>query len=229
MKNENDVRALKALIAKLSAKGASLPENLTSRTYGWNEEGRLTELCLACSGIKGHLSLEGFPALERLNVAHNSITSLDVSACPKLEYLNCFDNKLDALDVTHNPELKILRCRRNRITALNVSACPVLENLSCASRHLISLCLSKNTAFMPDRNALRGVRLEYPDGTDASMDDCISRSGVLQLIDELGYVNCHDGRDYAANSRMDKIRQRIVEMPSFDMGMEEEKEDDYEK
>lgn len=45
-------------------------------------------------------------------------------------------------------------------------------------------------------------------------NDLISRSAVIKLIDELGYVNCHDGKDYAANSRVDKIRQKIMEQPT---------------
>ena len=44
-------------------------------------------------------------------------------------------------------------------------------------------------------------------------DDLISRKAVIKLIDELGYVNCRDQKDYKANSRIDKIRQRIMEMP----------------
>lgn len=45
-------------------------------------------------------------------------------------------------------------------------------------------------------------------------DDLISRAEVLNLIDELGYVNCHTGKDFEANSRVDKIRQKVVEMPT---------------
>lgn len=49
-------------------------------------------------------------------------------------------------------------------------------------------------------------------------DELISRSAVIKIIDELGYINCYDGKDYAANSRVDKIRQKIVEMSaSYDV------------
>ncbi len=45
-------------------------------------------------------------------------------------------------------------------------------------------------------------------------DDLINRNEVIKVIDELGYVNCHDGKDFEANNRVDKIRQRVVEMPT---------------
>lgn len=45
------------------------------------------------------------------------------------------------------------------------------------------------------------------------MRDLISRKQVIKIIDELGYVNCYDQKDYKANSRVDKVRQKIVEMP----------------
>lgn len=46
------------------------------------------------------------------------------------------------------------------------------------------------------------------------MSDLISRQKVIKLIDELGYTNCHNGQDFEANNRVDKIRQAVVEMPT---------------
>ena len=43
-------------------------------------------------------------------------------------------------------------------------------------------------------------------------NDLISRAKVIKLIDKYGYANCHNGEDFKANSRVDKIRQKIVEM-----------------
>lgn len=43
-------------------------------------------------------------------------------------------------------------------------------------------------------------------------DDLISRSAVINLIDELGYVNCQNGKDFEYNSRVDKIRQCVAEL-----------------
>lgn len=45
-------------------------------------------------------------------------------------------------------------------------------------------------------------------------DDLIRRAEVIKVIDELGYVNCHNGKDFEANSRVDKIRQKIIELPT---------------
>ena len=45
-------------------------------------------------------------------------------------------------------------------------------------------------------------------------NDLISRAGVIKLIDKYGYANCHNGEVFKANGRVDKIRQKHVEMPS---------------
>lgn len=45
-------------------------------------------------------------------------------------------------------------------------------------------------------------------------DDLIGRSAVMKLIDEFGYINCHDGKDFKANNRVDRIRQKVVELPA---------------
>lgn len=44
-------------------------------------------------------------------------------------------------------------------------------------------------------------------------DDLISRAEVIKLIDEYGYINCHNSQDFESNSRVDRIRREIVEMP----------------
>lgn len=49
-------------------------------------------------------------------------------------------------------------------------------------------------------------------------NDLISRSAVIALIDKLGYVNCFNNKDYEYNSRVYKIRQNVVELPTvYDM------------
>ena len=50
------------------------------------------------------------------------------------------------------------------------------------------------------------------------MSDLISRAEVLKTIDENGYVNCKDKKDFYANCRMDRIRQNVSEIPTaFDV------------
>lgn len=159
MKNENDVKALQDLIAKKNSMGAHLPEDLDDQAfYEWDEEGRLVRLRLPECGITGHLSLKGFPELERLNVAYNPLDSLDVSACPKLKYLNCTDSGLHALNVTYNFALNILYCGWNQLAVLDVSTCPALEKLLCNDNRLTQLDLSKNTV-LKELNAKRNVCL----------------------------------------------------------------------
>ena len=43
-------------------------------------------------------------------------------------------------------------------------------------------------------------------------NNLISRAEVIKLIDELGYINCHNGKDFEANNRVDRIRQKVIEM-----------------
>lgn len=48
------------------------------------------------------------------------------------------------------------------------------------------------------------------------MSDLISKEEVIKIIDELGYINCHDRKDFEANNRVDKIRQKVLEIPAVD-------------
>ena len=45
-------------------------------------------------------------------------------------------------------------------------------------------------------------------------NDFINRKAVVEIIDELGYVNCYDEKAYRSNSRVDKIRQKVIELPA---------------
>lgn len=45
------------------------------------------------------------------------------------------------------------------------------------------------------------------------MDKLISLTDAMKIIDDFGYTNCKDSRDYEANSRMDKVRMKIQEIP----------------
>lgn len=45
-------------------------------------------------------------------------------------------------------------------------------------------------------------------------NDLISRSAVINLIDKFGYINCQSSKDFEANSRVDEIRQGVVELPT---------------
>lgn len=45
-------------------------------------------------------------------------------------------------------------------------------------------------------------------------NDLINRKEVIKILDECGYVNCHDGKDFEANNRVDKCRQRVLDLPS---------------
>lgn len=46
------------------------------------------------------------------------------------------------------------------------------------------------------------------------MSNCVSKEDVIKIIDEFGYVNCYNGKDFEANNRVDKIRQKVIELPN---------------
>lgn len=49
-------------------------------------------------------------------------------------------------------------------------------------------------------------------------DNLISRVEVIKLIDKYGYINCYNSQDFEANNRVDKIRQKVIELPTvYDM------------
>lgn len=160
-KNEKDVQILKKLIGEQNAKGASLPEDLDSWRYIWDEEGpasgasdkesspleshltaRLTELHLSTCGLTGRLSVEALDALKELRCHCNRITQLDLSGCPALERLDCFDNKLKELDVSACPGLEYLDCGSNELKSLDVTGNPALESLFCDGNRIESLDVS---------------------------------------------------------------------------------------
>ena len=97
--------------------------------------------------------IEGFTALEILECADNSLTSLDVTqntalttlrcyrnslntldVSTALERLECYGNSLISLDVTQNTALQTLWCSDNSLNTLDVSACP-LTRLLCGNNN----------------------------------------------------------------------------------------------
>lgn len=61
-------------------------------------------------------------------------------------------------------------------------------------------------------------------------NDFISKAEVIRLIDKYGYVNCLNRKDFEANNRVDKVRQKIVEMSiSYDLENVISKLEDLEK
>lgn len=141
-KNESDVRILQDIIAEQNKKGAEMPADLDDERYGWDGDGRLTELFLADCLLKGSLSPAGLEELKHLDCRNNGLEALDVSGNGKLEYLCCDSNRLTSLDVTKNLLLCTLNCSCNRLKALDVKANTCLVTLRCLDNKLKTLDLS---------------------------------------------------------------------------------------
>lgn len=154
---EQDISALKNLIAEQRERGAMVNEDLNSDEYGWNEDGRLIGIDWESydayededeyteavkKNLKGDISFSVFTALEYLYCGSNQLTSLDVSGCVNLTSLNCANNQLTSLDVSGCVNLTSLTCENNQLTSLDVSGCVKLIYLDCNNNQLTGLDVS---------------------------------------------------------------------------------------
>ncbi len=79
--------------------------------------------------------------LERLDVAQNSLTSLNVKNNRKLVELQVYCNQLTSLDLSSNYMLKTLYCSENQFTSLDLSSNVSLEDLTVSENPLTELDL----------------------------------------------------------------------------------------
>lgn len=144
-KNEQDVAALKALIAEQRERGATVSEDIgNSDEYWWND-GRLMSINWSEKNLSGDLDISGVTSLTGLNCSKNQLSSLDVRNNTSLCRLHCDDNQLSNLDVSNNTSLTSLWCAGNQLTCLDVSNNTLLESLECSENQLSSSDVSKNT------------------------------------------------------------------------------------
>lgn len=143
-KNAAELKALEAIIEAQNALGVDVSAASDEESYGWNDDGNLVAIGWRKCGLKGSLSFEAFPFLERLDLAGNELTDLDISSNPALEIVYCGENQLTSLDVSKNPALKGLYCGQNQLTSLDLSKNPLLDSLYCFENQLTSLDISNN-------------------------------------------------------------------------------------
>lgn len=144
--NEQDVAALKAIIAEQRSRGAKVSEDLSSGEYSW-ENGRLHSISWDYKKLSGDMDLSRLDALEELYVEDNNLTSLNVSKNHALNTLWCDENPLKNLDVTKNTALTSLDCSSDGLTSLDVSQNKKLTYLSCVDNFLESFDVSQNVAL----------------------------------------------------------------------------------
>ena len=150
-------QALKQMIEKLNAGGATIPTDLNDTDhYTWSDDGKLTGISWVNCNISGELDFSAFESLQRLDCYDNNLSSLDVTKCPSLTTLLCHDNNLSSLDVTNCHSLSYLNCDDNNLNSLDVTNCHSLSYLNCDSNNLNSLdvtnCPSLGELYCYDNN-----------------------------------------------------------------------------
>ena len=105
------------------------------------------EISLDYSDVKSFAGIEYFGNLEKLDISHNQLVTLDLSKNTELLELYCNYNNLTTLDVSKNTKLLKLYCRFNNLTTLDVSKNTKLLDLDCTCNDLTTLDVSKNTAL----------------------------------------------------------------------------------
>ncbi len=143
-KQETEVTKLQEIIAGQIGQGAQVSEDLDSKQYKWNQQGRLVEINWEEMGLQGELDLSAFTALQTLQCAANQLTGICVEGCSELQVLNCTNNKIGSLDISDCPALVRLSCSGNSLESLDVSGCLELQELYCTDNLLESLDISQN-------------------------------------------------------------------------------------
>ncbi|TDP04007.1 T9SS type A sorting domain-containing protein [Flavobacterium sp. 245] len=89
--------------------------------------------------------IQDFKALEKLYVANNRLSELDLSKNTALYDISCGNNRLSKIDVSKNVLLSNFDFRGNQLTEINLSQNTELTDLFCQENQLTTLDLSKNT------------------------------------------------------------------------------------
>lgn len=82
--------------------------------------------------------IEEFTSLTSLDVAWNSLTTLDLTANVGLTYVDCANNMITNLDVSNLPNLSILYCGWNSLTCLDLSTDTALTVVSAPYNNFTS-------------------------------------------------------------------------------------------
>ena len=98
-------------------------------------------------GITDLTGIQAFTHINNLNVGHNSLTSIDVSANTQLTILSVEFNQLTTLDISNNASLGTLYARENLLTSINTTGATSLSYFECPFNQITSLDLSSNSSL----------------------------------------------------------------------------------
>lgn len=224
-KNEQDVTALKALIAEQRGRGATVSENINNeKEYVW-KNGRLAEINWGffitydnyeTRGVKlnGNISFAPFDALETLDCSWSQLSSLDVSKNVNLTKLHCYNNELSSLDVSQNINLTELYCSNNPLGSLDVSSNVNLMNLYCWNNGLTSLDVSKNVNLMELSCYINKLTsLDVSNNVNLTKLDC----GCISSANESGDQNQITSLDVSNNVNLTVLICDLNPLTSLDV------------
>lgn len=116
-------------------------------------------------------SVKNLPHLRHINLAKNSLKSIELVGLPVLEELYIFNNKLTGLSLTDLPALKLLKANENQLLTFTYKELPVLEKIYLFNNKIVTLDIyhlpsmhymdcrqnPMPTKLYDEMNALKGV------------------------------------------------------------------------
>ena len=92
---------------------------------GWDENGRVTVLCLGIEekSLYGKLDVSGMDELTLLECGMSKLTEVDCSGCAKLVTVELSQNEIEKLDLTGCTAIELLNVASNKLKALDFNDC----------------------------------------------------------------------------------------------------------
>ena len=152
--NKNEVKQLQSFLQQKSAKGDSNADRLEIVSINtpaawkgvtWNN-GRVVSIDWQDKDLAGDINLNGFSAMQKVNLSRNKITVVDATNCSALTDMNVSRNKLSELDLTGCIALVKLDCYKNRLTEIDLSTSPQLKNLNCSNNLFVEFNIQGSSA-----------------------------------------------------------------------------------
>ena len=150
--SKNEAKSLQTFLSQNAAKGGNNAEAL--RMVGSNvaacpgikvENGHVTEIDFKGKDLAGTLDLSGFPALQKIDVSSNKITSLTLNNNPALVEVNAGKNRIHTMTITGCPQVQTIRVNKNRLAEFDLGTVPLLKRFNVSGNMLEALDVSNAT------------------------------------------------------------------------------------
>ena len=141
--SKNEAKSLEAFMNQPAAKGGNNGQALGYAGGGISNlpgitvsNGHVTEIKWNNKDLAGTLDLSGFPALQKVDISGNKISSLSVSGAPALIELNASKNRIASVAFEGCEQLQVLRLNRNRLAEIDLAGVPFIKKLNLSSNHI---------------------------------------------------------------------------------------------